>query len=140
MPIKFTFNRLHVGYIAKDWADVWYEPVGEPNAEGEAETGLYKITTRNSAKRDAQYREPMEGEVKWHPHFDPANCESKSKGEKSRLQKQFLTDAYRYLAERNPETIRSLEDRTGLDGTPGSRKLSNSSGSKLSSGREKQMT
>lgn len=61
MSIRFTYARLHVGYRAKDWSDVWLEPDLEGQGpEGEAELMLYKLT-----RGEAQRREPMEGEIKW---------------------------------------------------------------------------
>lgn len=114
MSIRFTHGRLHVGYRKKDWSDVWTEPAKNEegkqdiymNEEGEPEIMLYRFTLGKAGCKE----ELMDGEVKWHPLFDDANCESSKRIARHRMQKQFLTDAYKYLAEKDPERVRALEE------------------------------
>lgn len=106
MAVLFTNKRLHVGHRYRDWADVWYEPIGEPDDEGNVEFGLF-THPRGGPKR----REPMDGEVAWNPYYDHANSESKKFAEKKRIQKQFLHDAYEYLAEGDPDKVQYLEEK-----------------------------
>lgn len=114
MSIRFTRKRLHVGFRARDWHDVWLQPAMDEiqtNPEGEAEIMLYSYTIGKAGTR-----EPMEGEVKWHPLFDIRNCESDKIAERARLQKRFLADAYKYLVETDPEAVRTLEEELDQPG------------------------
>jgi hypothetical protein len=56
------------------------------------------------------FRDPMEGEVCWWPHFSIKECEADTKRERQRMQKQFLFDAWRYCNERDELAIRELEE------------------------------
>ena len=96
---------MHVGYRLKDWSDVWYEPASEPDIEGEAKIGPFKLTTGEPGRREL-----YEGEVAWHPPFDEKRCESSKYSDKKKMQKQFLTDAYLYLAEKDLEIVRQMEE------------------------------
>ena len=107
----FKHKRLHVGFRAKDWADVWMEPVGDIDDEGEADFGLFRFTTG-----DKGYREPMRGEVVWHPHFDPKRCEADTKPDRESMQRQFLTDAYLYLSEKDSGKAKELEAKMDQPG------------------------
>lgn len=95
-----------MGWRLRDWSMVWYERIGEPDAEGNADIGLYRVTTGGPG-----WREPMEGEVAWLPIFDPARCESKVKREREAMQKQILNDAYSYLNLRDADELLALEER-----------------------------
>jgi len=93
MAVLFKNNHLHVGYRDRDWSKVWFEPdLTTKNDEDETDLLLYRLVAGKAKKR-----EPMSGEVRWLPHFDPASFGSTSKEEKGRLQRQFLTDGYMYL-------------------------------------------
>lgn len=48
--------------------------------------------------------------------FDPKTFEADTKAERERLQKQFLADAYKYLAEKDPEAVRTLEEELDQPG------------------------
>nr|POE86508.1 hypothetical protein CFP56_46692 [Quercus suber] len=74
MVVVFVKRRLLVGWRHRDWSPVWYEPASNPDEDGGAILGLYSL-----AEGEAERREPMEGEVIYIPHFDPARCESKVK-------------------------------------------------------------
>ena len=74
------------------------------NADGEYDFDLYQFKTGGK-----EPREPMVGEVVWHTHFDPSRCESSKKNEREKMQKQFLSDAYHYLAARDRKLIKRLE-------------------------------
>ena len=113
MRVHFTRKRLLVGFRGEDWSDVWFEPVGEVNEEGETELGLF-----TQATGAAERREPMPGDVHWFPHFNPDLCESKNKKEREQKHKQFLTDAWLYCNEALPEKFEHMEqvdlDRPGF--------------------------
>ena len=101
-------NRLHVGYRRSDWSNVWYAPEGEPNNDGEVDFSLFKLSTGGR-----EHREPMESEVLWHPHFDPKNFGSTKIADQLILQKRMLCDAWHYLAEKNPDKVKSMENEMG---------------------------
>ena len=83
---------------------MWFAPEGEPNDEGEVEIDLFRFSTG-----DKDYREPLESEVIWHPHFDPGHCEANNAKDRKRLQKRFLSDAWHYLAATDIAQVRYLE-------------------------------
>lgn len=105
MVVLFKHERLHVGFRQRDWSDVWYEPLGDEDPDGGASIGLFKLTTGGPNRR-----EPMEGEVLWHPEFDIKNCESKNAKERAKIQKEFLTDAWNYLAEKNAAEVKRMDE------------------------------
>jgi len=103
--IRFTRNRLLVGYSDTDWSPVWYESdLRTKNDEDETEVLLYAKATGV-----AQKREPMPGEIQWLPHFDPASFRSKKPAERERMHKRTLTDIYEYLVETDEGKVRALE-------------------------------
>ena len=105
MFVTFKRNRLHVGMRRRDWTDVWYEPIMSAwsDADGSVPMALF------SNVKGMESREPMDGEVYWHAHFDIANCESKSRRERDLMQRRFMYDAYRYCIEKDPEKVAALE-------------------------------
>nr|POE73039.1 hypothetical protein CFP56_30978 [Quercus suber] len=105
MAVVFTKRRLLVGYRARDWSPVWYEPIGQPDEDGNTMTGLFSL-----ADGDAERREPMEGEVYYHAHFDPRRCESDIKKERTRMHQQTMYDAWTYMYEKDPNEVRRLEE------------------------------
>ena len=112
MAVRFDRRRgrLHVGYRAEDWSDVWMEPKVpqdqdvDEEGEGEYDFDLFRFSTGDKIRR-----EPMLSEVKWLPHFDPKNCDSSSQAERKKLHRRFLTDAYAYLAAKDVKYVEHLE-------------------------------
>ena len=94
-------------------SDVWYEPQGEPEEDGEVDISLYSLSTGGK-----QPREPLESEVMWLPHFDWQSCEAKTVADKKRLQKQFLSDAWHYLEAKDPNRVKYLEKKFDDPNTP----------------------
>lgn len=109
--VSFSRGRMLVGWRTRDWSKVFYERIGEPDEDGAAELGLF-CYPRGSPGR----REPMEGEVKWLPHYDVANSESSTKRERIEMQKQFLTDAHRYLNTGDQASLTALEEELNQPG------------------------
>ena len=108
-------GRLCVGLRKCDWTKVWYEPISTArnnddrntfDDEGAADLGLFKY---NNPYGEPGFREPMEGEILWQPHFDPAKFDSTKKKERELLQKRFLSDAYNYCAELDPVKVPKME-------------------------------
>lgn len=79
------------------------------NADREYDFSLFQYRAG-----EEQPREPLPAEVGWLPHFDPALCEvrgNNTKSQREKLQKQFLSDAYIFLAARDPKHIKDLEKK-----------------------------
>ena len=115
MSIRFHHKRrrLHVGYRASDWSDVWMEQKAdlenygnedETRDDGETNYDLYRFSTGGRGRR-----EPMNDEVKWHQHFDPKNCDATTAAGRKKLQKRFLHDAFQYLTAKDAAQARAME-------------------------------
>ena len=112
LAVTFKNSRLHVGHRRRDWSDVWYEPIMsvQPDEDGAAPAALFRDA------KGIKTREPMDGEVHWHPHFDIVNCEASSKPQRLRMQLQFLFDAHRYCKEKDPGRIADMEQELDQPG------------------------
>jgi len=108
MSVWFKHNRLHVGYRLRDWSDVWYEPRSvDASANDNGSRNDRELFTDSKGMVE---HEPLEGEVAWHPPFDPKNCEARSKPAIRVMHMQFLLDAHTYMSEKDVEEVRAFEE------------------------------
>lgn len=75
----------------------------------EVEDGGSPVLLFRSPRGSAGSDEPSEGEVAWHPYFDPSNCESKKKPEWVPMHKKLLADCHEYLREKDPEQVKQMD-------------------------------
>ncbi|KAK3717072.1 hypothetical protein LTR37_006127 [Vermiconidia calcicola] len=120
MHVHFKHERLHVGYRAKDWRDVWFDPKKPDDSEGAEASEDEGAGNRRKKKEEPVYyymsstgkdiwRAPKASEVYWLPFFDISLCESKDRKDKQALQWQFLMDAHNYLNEKDPVMVDAFE-------------------------------
>lgn len=109
--VKFSHQRLLVGFRRRDWTKVWYEPFLEGinvNEDGDVPIALYQYV-----RGEAQAREPLEAEISWFPFYQPQNFQAVGPGaERARkiMQQRYLWDCWRYMAEQDAAKVAQLED------------------------------
>ncbi|KAK5164565.1 uncharacterized protein LTR77_009771 [Saxophila tyrrhenica] len=116
--VRFTRNRLFVGYRASDWTEVFYDlRLPEEEDNGGNHTESYK-KKRKAAADEVFYTStedwhvseaPKRGEIVWEPFYNPATFEASDMRTKNELQRLFLQHAYNYLAEKNPQVAAGME-------------------------------
>jgi hypothetical protein len=116
VPITFYYSpyeRLHVGYRGRDSALVWMErDEGESDEDGDGKKNKKKddfgfIFTID--EEDPHWEGPREAEIYWLPHFCPSWHEAKEPSAKKSMQRETLTNAFRYLSEKDPAAVGGLE-------------------------------
>ncbi|KAK5684952.1 hypothetical protein LTS10_003027 [Elasticomyces elasticus] len=111
-------GRLYVGHRLRDWIEVYYQPISHRDLAADDEDdekvwhneppalGLFR-----RKHGEPTVHEPMEGEVLWLPHFDPKRFESTSGKEKGKSHKEFMFNAWRYLATSDPVKLAAMVAR-----------------------------
>ncbi|KAK3725443.1 hypothetical protein LTR37_000413 [Vermiconidia calcicola] len=120
MHPHFKYGRLHVGFRAKDWKDVWFEPKkpkknsdesaeSDEEDDGNGKKKKEKIFYYMSPRGKDIWRAPDPSEIHWHSFYDINLCEAKGLRTKQKLQWEYLTDAHSYLIEKDQVMVQALE-------------------------------
>ncbi|KAF2726333.1 hypothetical protein K431DRAFT_342541 [Polychaeton citri CBS 116435] len=109
-------GHLHVGWRREDWTDVWYRPIENGTFDQEFDFGFYTNARQGEKSSTDLFRQPVEPEIAWRPHFDSIFNEANTRKARRDIQRRLLTDVHQYVnGDAEVAKVRAVE-KDAVDG------------------------